>query len=122
MTTLPLIVLLFGHWVADFVFQTDKQAKGKSSDNAILASHVALYGLVLLPFVTIALHWSVTAISVATFMVVNMGAHFVTDYFTSRLNKRLWAEERVHDFFTSVGFDQFLHAAVLLGSYSALLI
>lgn len=116
-----VLVLLFVHWVADFVLQTDSMAKGKSSSNGTLLRHVSAYAAVL--FVAWPMFWSITtASSWLLFVSVNFTAHFWTDYFTSRLNKRLWAEERVHDFFTSVGFDQFLHAAVLLGSYNALLV
>lgn len=35
--------------------------------------------------------------------------HTTTDFFTSRLNSKLWAKGDVHNFFVSVLFDQFLH-------------
>ena len=40
-----LLILVWMHFVADFVFQTDKIAINKSSDNAILAFHVTAYSL-----------------------------------------------------------------------------
>ena len=40
--------------------------------------------------------------------------HIIVDYFTSRLNKKLWVEKKVHWFFVSLGFDQFIHCATLI--------
>lgn len=39
------------------------------------------------------------------------------DYFTSRLNSKLWAQGRTHDFFVAVGFDQVLHYIQLILTY-----
>ena len=52
------------------------------------------------------------------FCMINFPMHLATDYFTSRLNAVLWADGKVHDFFVSVGFDQWLHFVALALTYS----
>jgi hypothetical protein len=100
------------HWLADFVLQTDWQAKNKSSNNIALIQHVGTYTSVIAIFaiymfpITLALGW----------IVINGVLHFITDYFTSRLNTYLWSKGRVHDFFVSVGFDQVIHYFCLFGT------
>lgn len=62
--------------------------------------------------------WTVIPALALEFALINGAAHWVIDYVTSRVNKRLWAAERVHDFFVSVGFDQLLHYIVMLLSFA----
>jgi hypothetical protein len=117
--TLPLgniIAILFVHWIGDFVLQSDWQAKNKSKNNAALIAHVSsytiallVYGLLFLP-VELAYPWA----------LINGFLHLCVDYVTSRINTHLWSKGRVHDFFVSVGFDQFLHIATLLLTFGML--
>lgn len=116
-TTLLVLAVIFVHWVADFVFQTDKQAKGKSKNWGDLLSHTATYSFIWLSF------WGFMAIFSYSrngefsqwkelciyFVLITFITHTITDYFTSRLNSKLWAKGDVHNFFVSVGFDQVLH-------------
>lgn len=109
-----LIILV--HWLADFVLQTDKMAKGKSKNWYDLLSHTSTYSVVWL--LGIAFMWDVKHanawISLSfKFAIITFVAHTITDYFTSRLNAKLWAKGDVHNFFISVGFDQVLHYAQL---------
>lgn len=55
--------------------------------------------------------------SSAYFWLITFIAHTITDYFTSRLNSKLWSEGKVHNFFVSVGFDQVLHYVQLFTTY-----
>lgn len=109
--------ILVCHWVADFVCQTDWQAKNKSSDNWALSKHVLSYTAVL--FIGSGMGMAVADPAGVYYwpwlgwVAFNAGAHWVTDYFTSRLNSRLWKEQRVHDFFVGVGFDQLVHFLTL---------
>jgi len=96
-----VVVALFVHWVADFVFQSDEMANNKSKDNAYLWLHCFIYGLCFMGFGP-------------KFAIVAMFSHVLIDYYTSRLNSRLWKEKKVHEFFVSIGFDQFLHISILL--------
>ena len=111
-TVILVIGMLFIHWVADFVLQTDKQAKGKSKNWGDLIEHTWTYSMVWMAvgIFYILFHldtyeqWDLTCFVLITFVF-----HTITDYFTSRLNSKLWGEGKVHNFFVSVGFDQWLH-------------
>ena len=107
-----VFVLLFTHWLADFVLQTDQMAKGKSTSNKWLSIHILCYSL---PFLTFMLTLGV--VKGLIFVAVNAVAHFVTDYFTSRLSSKLWNEGQVHYFFVIIGFDQMIHMMTLIGTY-----
>lgn len=114
-----IILLMFVHWVADFVLQTDAMAKGKSSDSVVLLRHILAYTLAMaVPLVFIA----PSVYAFWMFLVINFVAHFWTDFATSRLTTYFWLREERHNFFVTIGFDQFLHAAVLLWSYNYLLV
>ncbi len=117
-----ILVLIFGHTVADFVFQTDEVAKGKSSDNGILFKHVATYICCLTLFASSIVVSTTPMLNFLGFLAINFAAHFITDYITSRLTTYFWKREDRHNFFVTIGFDQFAHLAVLLITYSALLV
>ena len=106
------LVLIF-HWVLDFIFQTDKQAKGKSKNFKDLLSHTAAYSVEwLIPacFVFHCINRDLNYVLLAPiFAVITFVFHTITDYFTSRLNSKLWRAGKAHEFFISVGFDQLLH-------------
>lgn len=90
-----IYALLVGHFVADFLCQTDWMALNKSKRWDALAWHVAAYigalyvvlaasawlGLWSNPHASFDDHW---------FYVANAGAHFVTDAVTSRITSKLW--------------------------------
>lgn len=108
MTLLEIFSILFIHWVGDFVLQTDYQAKNKSKDSVVLTEHVLCYTLVWL-FVLLIYNSGVFTWESLFFVLITFVTHYITDYFTSRLNTHLWNKRNVHNFFVSVGFDQFLH-------------
>ena len=83
-----LVVLLATHWVGDFVFQTDFQALNKSKRLDVLSLHVATYTATL--FVAAAILFG--RMLAITFTAVNGALHFTTDYFTSRVASKFWAE------------------------------
>ncbi len=96
-----VIAIVWTHWLADFVAQTDNMAKNKSKSNKWLSIHVGIYMLFLLPFGV-------------TFAILNGIAHWCVDYFTSRLNSWLYNEKKnIHMFFVGVGFDQAVHYTIL---------
>jgi len=121
-----ILYILFWHFIADFVAQTDETAKGKATSIKWLTRHILAYGQHLLyggiPLlilgITIGKNWALPIIIYVSF---NMVVHWVVDYFTSKQTSRLWAEGKVHEFFVMIGFDQFLHAASLILSYYALM-
>lgn len=112
--------LIFTHWLADFICQTDSMAKNKSKSNKWLSKHILAYMAVLSVFATIAgfhlpgKYWM-------SFVLINGVAHFAIDYCTSRVSSACWARGQVHDFFVVIGFDQALHMSTLYFTYNWLL-
>lgn len=129
------ILISFLHFVGDFVCQTDKMAKGKSSKIGDLLDHVAVYGTVLLVGLAAA-YWimgfmfyendyiDLTELEnkLLSFAVANTMLHFVTDFFTSKINKWLYTNSTNHNFFIGVGFDQFLHMLGFLVTFKLILL
>lgn len=113
LSELFIVYILFAHFIADFITQTNNMAKGKSESNLILFLHCYVYGLVML--------WSIIPIAMdkhnlmyVLWVLVNVITHFFVDYITSRINKYLWSKGDMHNFFVGVGADQFIHAATLI--------
>lgn len=115
-----IYVLIFTHWIADFVCQTDNMAKNKSKSNKWLGKHVLTYMGVLSIFAIYA-GFNIPGKYWMSFVLINGAAHFVIDYFTSRASSKLWVKGQVHNFFVVIGFDQALHMATLYGTYQWLL-
>lgn len=114
--------LLFVHFIADFVLQSNWMAQNKSKLWAALGAHVLVY--------TVTLFFGVTLLSAIVYLspvvivgyaIANGVLHFATDAITSRINSRLWEAKRVHGFFVGVGADQFAHALALGVSLSFLI-
>ena len=116
-----VLTILLIHWCADFVKQTDWQAKNKSSNNKALLEHTinysfwwflfgSFYGIIIHKF------WFGLEFSIITFIF-----HTITDYYTSRINTRLYNENKIHEFFVNVGIDQYYHYIQLLLTYQLLM-
>ena len=105
------------HWFADFVLQTDKQAKGKSKNWSDLLSHTIDYSVVW--FYISILYISSNGLNpiLLFFAPITFVFHTITDYFTSRLNSKLWEQGKIHNLFVSIGFDQVLHYVQLFLTY-----
>ena len=115
MTLEIILSIIIIHFVADFVCQTNEMALYKSKSNYHLTLHVVVYSGVLLSiYPLLLLDAPMTALM---FVGVNGVLHWITDYFTSRLNARLWKEEKRHAFFIGIGFDQVIHYSCLFISY-----
>lgn len=110
-TVFVILYVLLIHWTADFVCQTDWMAKNKSSNNFALLSHVMTYSAIMFIFTVVVIN---SIYYYLTFIVINAILHFITDYYTSRLNSKFWAKGDTHNFFVSVGFDQFIHQTTLI--------
>lgn len=130
MNLLEIFSIIFIHWVADFVLQTDWEAKNKSKSWDALLSHTLTYSNIWLmaSFFFIVITNTLNISSTGTvpakevlkcfyFAGITFMLHTITDYFTSRLNSKLWAKGDVHNFFVSVGFDQVLHYIQLFLTY-----
>lgn len=112
-----IISILVIHWIADFVFQTHWQAINKSKNNYALTIHVLVYstiwGIICNAYSILTGNYYMLAL----FPIITFISHWITDYFTSRLNSKLWKDGHVHNFFISIGFDQLLHYIQLILTY-----
>jgi hypothetical protein len=112
MSLIEIFAILFIHWVADFVMQRDEIAKSKSKSIVVLNIHsleyIAVWFLPLF-YYSMTIEEPYKLLSFIGFMIITYVSHFITDYYTSRLNARLWKKGKSHRFFVSVGFDQLLH-------------
>jgi len=98
-----IYLVIWFHFIADFLLQTDKMALNKSTSMKWLSSHIMAYSAPML-----LLGWK--------FALINGLAHFATDFVTSKITSRLWAKGDRHGFFAVIGADQALHATVLIAT------
>jgi hypothetical protein len=120
MTLIEIFTILIIHWIADFLCQTDKMAQGKSKNWGDLLRHTFTYSMIFGFFMCFILPVESNIFLPTLFFLITFVAHTITDYFTSRLNSKLWAEGKVHWFFVSIGFDQILHYIQLFSTYQIL--
>ena len=105
--SINLLLLIWFHWLSDFVFQSDKMAKRKNKSNKWLTIHVLVYSIPFLYF-----GWK--------FALVNLALHWLVDYFTSRVTSELWVRGEVHYFFVVIGLDQAIHITTLILTFNYL--
>lgn len=106
-----LLIYLFAlHYLADFILQTNWMAHGKSKRFWPLFIHVLIYTTVFIGGA--ALYTDID--SAIWFGVLNGVIHYIVDYFTSRLNSRLYQKENKRMFWIAVGLDQTLHYITIL--------
>lgn len=107
---LAIWFLMVGHWVADFMCQRSVWGLTKSSSNLALSKHVGTYTAVFFVFCI-----PVMGLDDAWwFALVNGGLHWIIDWCTSRVTKKMFALDRMHTFWVVIGFDQLLHYTVML--------
>ncbi len=109
-----LLGILTVHFIADFVLQTDEQAKGKSKSWWLLLDHTFMYSNTFWLFICLITQ----DIRIASlFWMVTIASHTIIDYITSRTNSTLWLKGNTHNFFVGIGFDQLLHYTQLILTY-----
>lgn len=107
MTT--LLYVFFCHWVADFLFQSRKIAESKSKNFNSLVEHCIIYTCVMVILLVV-----IDLEMAAKIAIVNGGAHLIIDFITSKITTYYYTNNKIHAFFSTIGFDQFLHACVLI--------
>jgi hypothetical protein len=117
LTTIILVIsILLIHYVGDFAFQTHYQAINKSKNNIALTYHVLTYSLL---WAAVSFMYGILThnYNILLFAPITFICHWITDYFTSRLNTKLWEAGNPHNFFVSVGADQMYHYIQLFLTY-----
>ena len=133
LTTIFSIIII--HWFADFLMQDEKWALGKSKNWTDLLKHTFTYSLIWFIigmfytwYLAYNLNWSVTiACKLILFTLITFIAHTITDYFTSRIVAKKFANQEYGSSipntgaFTIIGIDQVLHYIQLFGTYYLLI-
>lgn len=118
-----IFAILLIHWIADFILQSDHQAKNKATSFKSLVQHTAIYSACWLVVGLIGMWFNVfTLIGVVSFVGITFVVHTITDYFTSKINKQLFEKGDTHNLFVSIGADQVLHYVQLFLTYSFLML
>jgi hypothetical protein len=115
-TEYQILIILFIHWVADFVLQTKEMGMNKSKSDYWLISHVFVYSMVW--FFIGMFFFKIP--QVILFVVTTFILHFITDYLTSRWTSKLYKQRKYYGFpafFSVIGLDQFLHYTQLILCY-----
>lgn len=99
-----ILLLVWCHFLGDFILQTSDMATKKSSHNFVLFKHTALYSA---PFIIFGIY----------FALVTLVTHFIVDWCTSRVTKKYWGNKNYNSFFTIIGFDQAIHMTQLILTY-----
>lgn len=102
--------VLFCHWVADFICQSRRQGEMKSKVFAILVEHCLTYTFILYLMLLVLFDFKV-AFQIA---VINGGAHLIIDFTTSKITSHFHKDNKMHAFFSTIGFDQYLHTCILI--------
>lgn len=139
MTLIEILSIIFIHWIADFILQEEEWATNKSKSFKALVKHTLLYSAVWFWIFTVFAIWgtqfggpSLKDLGwtpwMSLFPVITFVFHTLTDYFTSKIVSRKFANQEygspIPNFgaFTVIGFDQVLHYVQLFLTYHFLTI
>ena len=130
MSLIEILSIIIIHWIADFIFQDEKWALGKSKNGLDLIKHTLTYSIIwcIIGYViAITLDTSderaLYMIKTILFFCITLFFHTITDYFTSRIvskkfkNNQLGSAIPNFGVFTIIGFDQVLHYIQLFLTY-----
>jgi hypothetical protein len=129
MTLAEIFIILGVHWLADFVCQSELWALRKSKSVLHLLSHTLMYSFIwLIVFTVYGISSGDLLISIKgiAFVTITFLAHTATDYVTSKVVAKRFADNKlgspIPNFgaFTIIGFDQLLHYAQLFLTYQYL--
>lgn len=126
-----ILAILFIHWVADFLFQDVEWANNKSKDSYALTKHVLMYSAIFTTGMTIIFYigdYNLVGSIVLGFIfgIITYICHWWTDYFSSRVVAKKFAEKEYGTpipntgAFTVIGLDQFIHFTQLFLTYQLL--
>ncbi len=131
MSLVEIFSIIIIHFVADFIMQDERWALNKSKNWDALLMHTITYTSVWLVIALIidvytnqtTNDWYFDTLDVQLFLLITFVCHTITDYFTSRIVSKKFAEGKygsaIPNFgaFTLIGGDQVLHYIQLFATY-----
>ena len=96
-----ILILLWLHFVGDFVLQSDTMATKKSRSLKWLGIHSLCYSIPMLFFGL-------------EFAILAGVSHFLVDFITSMGTSYFHRKGERHWFFTTIGLDQVIHSTILI--------
>ena len=125
---MPQALLVLGclvvcHFVIDWRFQSEKQAKDKAYSIKSCIWHVFVYTLAFAPIAAVLLYfvlnWS--AATILAFILVNCGTHLLIDNGIYIWNKWAWENDKEKKYLLPVVvLDEVFHLGVLLVTFLSL--
>lgn len=118
-----IIYLLVAHFISSFLFQSDVMASQKGKHFSWMVLHAAIYVCSLFFIMLLGMvvfenwTWSV----VWRFILLNALTYFFIDSIISRVNSDSKEAKQYYFLNIGIGFEQLLHAAVLIYSLSYLM-
>ena len=121
-TLQALFVLMFAHWVFDFLCQTQYMATNKSESWKALLSHTGVYssGMMVTYFLYTWYLGEIQILDSIIFGIITFITHTLVDAVTSTLCAKAYKQERYRKFFNIIGADQYLHFVQLITLYTLL--
>lgn len=119
MNLIEIFSIIIIHFIADFIKQDEKWAVGKSKTFSNLLAHTSTYSLI---WFTIGI-FLFPVEKCLIFWIITISLHTITDYFTSRIVSKKFANQEYGSSipnigaFTIIGFDQVLHYIQLFLTY-----
>lgn len=104
MNVLVAVLIVWIHFVADFLFQSHNMSTKKSKSWQWFFRHIGAYSL---PFLIIG----------PLYAGLVFCSHTVVDAISCQITSRLWKKEKWHWFFVTIGADQAIHLSSLLLVY-----
>ena len=118
-----IIYLLVAHFISCFVLQSDVMASQKGKHLSWLLLHSALYICSLFFIMLLGIlwfeNWSWSA--VWKFTLINMATYATIDFIMSRVNASSKELKQYYMLNLGLGFEQLLHAVILIYTMSYLL-
>ena len=99
--TFNILLIVWLHFVGDFILQNSWTDFYKDKKNLALLTHTGAYSILFF-FIS------------AKYAVVNGILHGITDWITSRISSKLWEKDNKHWFFVVIGLDQAIHITTLI--------
>lgn len=129
MSLVEIFSIIIIHFIADFIMQDERWAVGKSKNRGALLSHTFIYSILwYIPILLLLkynynLNHELIYIRSLKFVIITFVCHTITDYFTSKIVSKKFAEGKygsaIPNFgaFTIIGLDQCLHMIQLFTTY-----